>query len=97
MSETIYLVAPTSFDVQYIINPWMEGNINCVDKALSMRQWNNLVTTLNGLGVNTVILPTAPTNCPDAVFVANAGLIIGNDFIRSTFKYVDREPEEQYF
>jgi len=91
------MVQPTSFCVRYIINPWMDGNVGAVDKPLAIRQWNNLVATLNVVGFHTVVLPEAPANCPDAVFVANAGLIFDNTFIPSLFKYVNRVPEEQYF
>jgi len=97
MPGVIYLVQPTHFDVQYEINPWMVGNISSVNKLLAMQQWYNLYTLLSRLGVRTVVLPEAPTNCPDAVFIANAGLIINNDFFCSSFKHACRIPEEEYF
>jgi len=91
------MVQPTYFDVKYVINPWMQDNINAVDKVLAMQQWNNLVATLNVVGAITVVLPPPPSNCPDAVFVANAGLIVEQEFFPSLFKYKDRAAEEPYF
>lgn len=44
--QTFLMCKPRYFDVEYVINPWMEGNQGKVDKALAARQWQNLYDTL---------------------------------------------------
>ena len=78
----------------------MDDNIKGLDHAsqrLALQQWNELRNILVSLGVDVVVLPKPPENCPDAVFTANAGFIYKNTFIPSFFRYRERQVEEQYF
>ena len=36
------LCAPDHYDVDYVINPWMEGNIHKSSRDRSVEQWHKL-------------------------------------------------------
>ena len=39
----VFLMCPPEyFDVSYIINPWMHGNVRKIDNALAKQQWRAL-------------------------------------------------------
>jgi len=62
--------------------------------TLALRQWERLYGLLtHQLGVRVVLLPPQP-GVPDLVFTANAGLVVGRTFIRSRFRYPQRQREE---
>lgn len=88
---------PTKFDVNYIINPWMEGNIDKVDKHRAAQQWSDVRNALVQAGADVIVCPTPSADCPDAVFMANAGLMYNNTVIISHFKHEERVPEEAFF
>jgi len=84
---------PTYYTIAYEINPWMRVQRQ-VARIRAMRQWTalyHLLTTRLNLSVR--LLP--PVNgLPDLVFTANAGLVVGRTFIRSNFRYPERQGEE---
>jgi N-dimethylarginine dimethylaminohydrolase len=89
------MCAPKFFDVCYVINPWMEGNLGKVDKALAQQQWQNLYDFVAGRASVSLIAPVA--GLPDMVFTANAGLVHNNDVIVSSFLHAERQPEAKHF
>lgn len=86
---------PEYFTVAYIINPWMHGNLRRIDNAVAKQQWRSLYDTLTDLATVRLVLPQPGS--PDMVFTANAGLVKGNRFIVSRFRYPERQYEEPYF
>ncbi len=50
---------PKFFDVCYVINPWMEGNLGKVNKALAKQQWQNLHDIVAKLASVSLIEPVA--------------------------------------
>jgi len=91
---------PQYFDVCYVINPWMEGNLGKVNKALAKQQWQNLYDIVSGLASVSLIAPVA--GLPDMVFTANAGLVHrrddgNNDVIVSSFLHAERQPEAKHY
>lgn len=86
---------PKFFDVCYVINPWMEGNLGKVDKALAKQQWQNLYDIVARLASVSLIAPVA--GLPDMVFTANAGLVHNSDVIVSSFLHAERQPEAKHF
>lgn len=66
----VLMAAPTYFDVEYVINPHMEGNVGRVDRLRARRQWAELRRAYEGLGYRVEVLPGAPL-LPDLVFTAN--------------------------
>lgn len=86
---------PKFFDVCYVINPWMEGNLGKVNKELAKQQWQNLHDIVEGLASVSLIEPV--TGLPDMVFTANAGLVHKHEVIVSSFCHAERQPEAKFF
>ncbi|MDD5383974.1 MAG: arginine deiminase-related protein [Gallionella sp.] len=91
---------PRFFEVCYVINPWMEGNLGKVDSELAQQQWRNLYGIVSGLASVSLIEPVA--GLPDMVFTANAGLVQSKEdgkkeFIVSSFRHAERQPEAKHF
>ncbi len=86
---------PLHFDVEYVINPWMAGQIHAANHQLASSQWSQLSALLNRHG-QVVSLP-AVEGLPDLVFTANAALVYGRVAVLSSFRYPQRQPEAQHF
>jgi N-dimethylarginine dimethylaminohydrolase len=95
MSERILMCAPEHFDVVYVINPWMEGNIALADDETAHRQWNTLAAAIAEVAQVERLAPVA--GVPDMVFTANAGLVIDGHCILSRFRHAERQAEEPFF
>lgn len=91
----ILMCAPDHFGVDYVINPWMEGQIGKARRSLARDQWRNLCRRLAETARIAFIAP-AP-GLPDMVFTANAGLAIGERVVISRFRDAERRPEEPLF
>ena len=84
---------PTYYTIAYEINPWMSVKRPAVP-VRAQTQWHRLYTLLTGpLGARVRLLPPHP-DVPDLVFTANAGLVHGRLFLRSNFRYPERQREE---
>ena len=95
-SAHVFLMCPPEyFNVAYIINPWMHGNLRKIDNAVAKQQWRSLYDTLTDLATVRLVLPQPGS--PDMVFTANAGLVKANQFVCSRFRYPERQYEEPYF
>ena len=70
---------PEYFDVAYIINPWMHGNMRKIDNAVAKQQWRALYDILCDRATVRLVLPQPGS--PDMVFTANAGLLRGKHFL----------------
>jgi lysine-ketoglutarate reductase/saccharopine dehydrogenase-like protein (TIGR00300 family) len=89
------LCAPDHYDVDYVINPWMEGNVHKSSRDRAVEQWEKLYHILKDNAI--VDLVTPQKGWPDMVFTANAGLVLGNTFVLSRFYHKERQGEEPYF
>lgn len=90
----ILMCAPTYFEVSYVINPWMTGHVHDTTSERSQRQWDALRETVQR-HADVVVQPPAPGQ-PDMTFAANAGLVFGNSFVPSRFRYDERKGEEPH-
>src|SRR5207248_1043557 len=86
---------PDYFDVRYVINPWMEGNINKSSPETAAEQWQKLCHLLKEQSVVEIVSPQA--GLPDMVFTANAGLVAGDQVVLSRFRHQERKGEEAHF
>lgn len=86
---------PKYFEVCYVINPWMEGNLGKVNKQRARQQWQNLYNIVTKLASVSLIEPVA--GLPDMAFTANAGLVHNNNVIVSWFLHAERKPEVKHF
>jgi len=69
----VLMVKPTYFDVEYVINPHMKGQIGDVDKMQAQNEWNHLAEGFKELGLNVEMLD-GKEGLPDMVFCANQSL-----------------------
>jgi lysine-ketoglutarate reductase/saccharopine dehydrogenase-like protein (TIGR00300 family) len=91
----ILMCAPNHYDVDYVINPWMEGNIHRSSRELAQAQWNKLYEVLKNYAAVDLVEPQP--GWPDMVFAANAGLVLGDTVVLSRFFHPERQGEEPYF
>lgn len=91
----ILMCAPDHYDVDYVINPWMEGNIHKSSRDRAVEQWQKLYHVLKDRAL--VDLVTPAKGWPDMVFTANAGLVLGDNVVLSRFFHKERQGEEPYF
>jgi len=91
----ILMCSPEHYDVDYVINPWMEGNIHRSSRDRAQEQWSKLHHVLKDQA--TVELVEPQKGWPDMVFTANAGLVLGDKVVLSRFFHAERQGEEPHF
>jgi lysine-ketoglutarate reductase/saccharopine dehydrogenase-like protein (TIGR00300 family) len=89
------MCSPEHYDVDYVINPWMEGNIHKSSRDRAADQWQQLYHILKDHAI--VDLVTPQPGVPDMVFTANAGLVLGDNVVLSRFFHKERQGEEPFF
>lgn len=95
LNPRLLMCPPTHFAVDYVINPWMEGNLHSADPARAQSQWAALHGVLSDLVRIDLIAPGE--GLPDMPFTANAGLVLGDAFVPSRFHHAQRRGEEALF
>ncbi len=91
----ILVCRPTFFDVEYVINPWMEGQIGRVDRARAERQWGALMERVAHVAQLEEVVPQPAS--PDMCFTANAGLVADGRVVPAHFRMPERAAEEAPF
>lgn len=84
------MCSPHHYDVDYVINPWMEGNIHKSSRDRAQEQWQKLYQVIGEHA--TVDLVKPQPGVPDMVFTANAGLVLGDRVVLSRFYHPERQP-----
>ena len=96
MGEARFLMcAPSYYDVDYVINPWMEGNVHRSAKAVAAAQWQQLQEVLAGHARVEQLEPQP--GLPDLVFTANAGVVVDDSVVLARFFHPERQGEEPWF
>lgn len=96
--DRILMCPPDGYGVNYVINPWMEGQIGRVDLAHAKREWEGLHRAVAARArVELTTPPTADDNLPDMVFTANAGLVLEGVAVLAQFRFQERRGEESRF
>ncbi|MDX1931875.1 MAG: arginine deiminase-related protein [Capsulimonadales bacterium] len=94
---TFLMCPPDFFGVEYVINPWMEGQEGSVVSPVAQSQWNGLYELLTGtLGARVHLLAPKP-GLPDMVFTANAALVRGAICVPARLRPVERRGEEPHY
>lgn len=94
-SRPTFLMCPPQFyDVDYVINPWMAGNLHRPSRDIAFAQWNALYAHLKTLADVRLLHPHS--GAPDMVFVGHTALVHHGLAAISSFAYAERQPEEQY-
>ena len=86
---------PRLYDVNYVINPWMAGNLHTSSRERAAQQWQNLYKAMTEIAEVELVEPQP--GLPDMVFTANAGLERNGIVALSSFFHPERQGEEQHF
>ncbi|MEB3273506.1 MAG: TIGR00300 family protein [Prochlorothrix sp.] len=91
----ILMCPPDHYEVDYVINPWMEGNVHKSSHDRAKEQWHQLHAVIKDHAEVELVPPQK--GWPDMVFTANAGLILGDNVVLSRFYHPERQGEEPHF
>ena len=94
-TQRFLMCSPDYFDVTYVINPWMEGNVHGTSAEKARQQWQRLYEIISHRA-EVELIPPQP-GLPDMPFTANAGLILKDKVILSRFRFPERQQEERHF
>jgi N-dimethylarginine dimethylaminohydrolase len=89
------MCAPDLYEVDYVINPWMVGQVHAASRERAAVQWNGLYRAVSDRADVTLVAPQPGS--PDMVFTANAGLAHGRSVALSSFFHPERQGEELHF
>jgi ornithine--oxo-acid transaminase len=89
------MCSPKLYDVNYVINPWMAGNVHASSRVRAAEQWQRLYEEVSRIAEVQLIEPEPGS--PDMVFTANAGLEHHGTVVLSSFFHAERQGEEPYF
>ncbi|MGH9595926.1 MAG: dimethylarginine dimethylaminohydrolase family protein [Edaphobacter sp.] len=92
---TFLMCPPTLYDVDYVINPWMAGNVHASSQPRAAQQWQRLYEAVSRIA-NVELIQPEPGS-PDMVFTANAGLERNGVVVISSFFHPERQGEEPHF
>jgi N-dimethylarginine dimethylaminohydrolase len=87
------MCAPQWYDVDYVINPWMAGNLHRPNRDTAFAQWRELYTHLQSMA-DVRLIPAVPGS-PDMVFVGHAAVVQHGIAAISSFAHPQRQPEER--
>lgn len=86
---------PHHFGIEYVINPWMRGQIKAANQELACRQWERFHALMSDYAA--IALMPAVSGLPDLVFTANAALVHNHTAVLSSFRCPERQPEAHYY
>lgn len=89
------MCAPSHYEVDYVINPWMEGNLHRASRERARVQWQGLHDALSCRATVDLIEPQP--GLPDLVFTANAAVLLGCRAVLARFFHPERQGEEPWF
>jgi arginine dihydrolase len=96
----ILMTEPSSYEVSYVINPWMRPARWSVSRDLHKKQsmlcWKQLHHALNKFGARICLMDSVP-ELPDLVFPANAAIVLDRKVLLSRFAHQERRREEPVF
>lgn len=71
--RNVLMTTPAHFQVKYVINPHMKGNVGSVDLDTAIDQWDSLRGVYEAIGLDVRVIEGA-RDLPDMVFCANQTL-----------------------
>jgi N-dimethylarginine dimethylaminohydrolase len=89
------MCAPDLYEVDYVINPWMVGQVHAASQQRAAAQWSQLHHAISERADVTLVAPQPGS--PDMVFTANAGLAYHRSVALSSFFHPERQGEEPHF
>ncbi|MEX0769999.1 MAG: arginine deiminase-related protein [Balneolaceae bacterium] len=71
--QRVLMVEPTYYNVDYVINPHMIGQVGTVKRERAQKEWEQLASSFQKIGLEVIKLAGVP-GLPDMVFSANQSL-----------------------
>ncbi len=91
---TYLMCSPEWYDVDYVINPWMAGNLHRPSRDLAFAQWKALHNELQRIA--DVRLIHGQQGAPDMVFVGHSAVVQHGIAALSSFAHPQRQAEEKH-
>src|SRR4051812_3422764 len=91
----LLLSKPNNFRVEYSINPWMQTGSGNAARAL--RQWQQLVKTLQDIGADTEIMDFPADAPPEVIWPRDDYVLIDHRIILAKFHHPVRQLEVPYY
>ncbi|HEV2709038.1 MAG TPA: arginine deiminase-related protein [Edaphobacter sp.] len=88
------MCAPEWYDVNYVINPWMAGNLHQSSRDTAFAQWKTLHQHLQRIADVRLLHPRQGS--PDMVFVGHSALVQHGIAAISSFAHPQRQTEEAH-
>ena len=90
-----YLMCPPEwYGVDYVINPWMAGNVHRSSRDLAFAQWKGFHNVLRGVADVRLLHPEP--GCPDMVFLSHGALVHHGVAALASFNHPQRRAETQH-
>ncbi len=94
LRPTFLMCSPEWYDVDYVINPWMAGNLHRSSRDSAFEQWKGLYAAMRAIADVKLLHPR--TGSPDMVFVGHAAVANHGVAAVSSFAHAQRQPEEKH-
>lgn len=91
---TFLMCPPEWYGVDYVINPWMAGNLHRPTRDQSFAEWRGLYGALKQVADVKLMHPTE--GAPDMTFVAHAATVNLGVAALASFAHTERQPEEEH-
>ena len=91
---TFLMCPPEWYAVDYVLNPWMAGNVHRSSRDLAFAQWKGIHNVLRGLSDVRLLHPEP--GCPDMVFLGHGALVHHGVAAVSSFAHSQRRPESSF-
>ncbi len=91
---TFLMCSPEWYDVGYVINPWMAGNVHRPTRDKAFAEWRGLYAALKQIADVRLVHPRA--GAPDMTFVAHGALVNFGVAAVASFAHAERQPEEEH-
>ncbi|MES2392191.1 MAG: amidinotransferase [Acidobacteriota bacterium] len=91
---TFLMCPPEWYGVDYVINPWMAGNLHRSSRDLAFAQWKGFHSVLRGVADVRLLHPEP--GCPDMVFLGHGALVHHGVAAVSSFNPPERRAETTY-
>ena len=88
---TNLMCPPEWYGVDYVINPWMAGNLHRSSRDLAFAQWKGIHNVLRGVADVRLLHPEP--GCPDMVFLGHGALVNHGVAAVSSFAHAQRRTE----
>jgi ornithine--oxo-acid transaminase len=91
---TFLMCPPEWYEVDYVLNPWMAGNVHRSSRDLAFAQWKGMHNVLRSVADVRLLHPEP--GCPDMVFLGHGALIHHGVAAVSSFDPPQRRAETSY-